>query len=259
MSQDLFKVSSLGGMNLILLRPDDAWTGDHLVRLSDRRADHIRSVLRANVGDVLRVGVLGADQGLAQVQAIDASGVLLSVQLSDPPPPRHRFDVVLALPRPKMLRRILRTVAEFGVGHLHLINSARVDKSYWQSPLLAHHKLQEALWSGMERSRDTVRPEIHCYQRFRPFVEDQLPLLFADRPCWIADHGAPLGLAQTPPGPAVVMIGPEGGFVPFEIELACSVGAQRVHLGERILSVDTAVPSALAQGLMVASATSSSA
>ena len=237
-------------MNLILLRADDAWTGDRLVRLSDRRADHIRAVLRAQVGDALRVGLLAGNQGRAEVQAIDASGVVLSVQLSDPPPLRHRFDVVLALPRPKMLRRILRTVAEFGVAHLHLINSARVDKSYWQSPLLADHKLDEALFAGMERSRDTIRPEVHCHQRFRPFVEDQLPLIADGRPCWIADHGAPLALGNTPPGPALLMIGPEGGFVPFEIELACAMGAQRVHLGERILSVDTAVPSALAQGLM---------
>ena len=237
-------------MNLILLRADDAWTGDRLVRLTDRRADHIRAVLRAQVGDVLRVGLLAGNQGRAEVQAIDASGVVLSVQLSDPPPLRHRFDVVLALPRPKMLRRILRTVAEFGVGHLHLINSARVDKSYWQSPLLADHKLEEALLVGMERSRDTIQPTVHCHQRFRPFVEDQLSLICAGRPCWIADHGAPLALSHTPPGPALVMIGPEGGFVPFEIELACAMGAQRAHLGERILSVDTAVPSALAQGLM---------
>ena len=86
---------------------------------------------------------------------------------------------------------------------------------------------------------------MHCHQRFRPFVEDQLSLICAGRPCWIADHGAPLALGNTPPGPALVMIGPEGGFVPFEIELACAMGAQRVHLGERILSVDTAVPSAL--------------
>ena len=170
------------GMNLILLRADDAWTGDQLVCLSDRRADHIRGVLRAQVGDALRVGLVGGNQGCAQVQAINASGVVLSVQLSDPPPLRHRFDVVLALPRPKMLRRILRTVAEFGVGHLHLINSARVDKSYWQSPLLADHKLEDALMAGLERSRDTIRPEVHCYQRFRPFVEDQLPLICAGRP-----------------------------------------------------------------------------
>ena len=157
-------------MNLILLRADDAWTGDRLVRLTDRRADHIRAVLRAQVGDALRVGLLAGNQGRAEVQAIDASGVVLSVQLSDPPPLRHRFDVVLALPRPKMLRRILRTVAEFGVGHLHLINSARVDKSYWQSPLLADHKLDEALLAGMERSRDTIRPGCIVISAFAPLL-----------------------------------------------------------------------------------------
>ena len=41
------------------------------------------------------------------------------------------------------------------------------------------------------------------------------------------------------------MLGPEGGFVPFEVELAQVQGAHPVHLGARILSVDTAVPAAL--------------
>jgi RsmE family RNA methyltransferase len=61
--------------------------------------------------------------------------------------------------------------------------------------------------------------------------------------------GAPMTLAEAPPVPAVVMIGPEGGFVPFEIELAEAVIAQRVGLGERILSVDTALITVLAQAL----------
>jgi len=43
------------------------------------------------------------------------------------------------------------------------------------------------------------------------------------------------------------MLGPEGGFVPFEVELAQSIGASTVHLGQRILSVDTAVTAALAR------------
>ena len=103
--------------------------------------------------------------------------------------------------------------------------------------------------AGMERSQDTIAPVVHCHQRFRPFVEDQLPQLCNGRPCWIADKGAPIALSQTPAEPALVMIGPEGGFVPFEIGLATSVIAQRVHLGDRILSVDTALPVVLAQGM----------
>ena len=113
--------------------------------------------------------------------------------------------------------------------------------------LLHPDRLDEALLAGLERARDTIRPQVHLHRRFRPFVEDVLPGLCAGRPCWIADIDAPISLAEAPPGPAMVMIGPEGGFVPFEVQLAESVRAQRMGLGERILSVDTALVTVLAR------------
>jgi len=235
-------------MNIVLLHQAD-WIADAVAVVRDHRAVHIRQVLRAQVGDRLRVGLLGGLCGQGVIEALDPSGVRLHVQLSEPPPPRHRFDIVLALPRPKMLRRILRQCAEFGVANLHLIQSARVEKSYWQSPLLQPVRVGGALLAGLERSRDTIAPRVHLHRRFRPFVEDQLPGLCAGRPCWLADRGAPRSLAEVPPGPALVMVGPEGGFVPFEVQLAESVQAQRVGLGERILSVDTALITVLAQAL----------
>jgi RsmE family RNA methyltransferase len=235
-------------MNIVLLHQAD-WIADAVAVVRDHRAVHIRQVLRAQVGDRLRVGLLGGLCGQGVIEALDPSGVRLRVQLSEPPPPRHRFDIVLALPRPKMLRRILRQCAEFGVANLHLIQSARVEKSYWQSPLLQPVRVGGALLAGLERSRDTIAPRVHLHRRFRPFVEDQLPGLCAGRPCWLADRGAPRSLAEVPPGPALVMVGPEGGFVPFEVQLAESVQAQRVGLGERMLSVDTALITVLAQAL----------
>lgn len=235
-------------MNIVLLHPED-WIADDVAVVRDHRAAHMREVLRAQVGDSLRVGLLGGLCGQGVIEALDPSGVRLSVQLSESPPARHRFEIVLALPRPKMLRRILRQCAEFGIADLHLIHSARVEKSYWQSPLLQPARVKEALVAGLERSRDTIAPRVHLHRRFRPFVEDQLPGLCAGRPCWLADMGAPTSLAEAPPVPAVVMIGPEGGFVPFEVQLAESVIAQRVGLGERILSVDTALITVLAQAL----------
>ena len=235
-------------MNIVLLNAGD-WCDARVAVLHDRRATHIREVLKAQVGDSLRVGLLGGACGQGQVEAIDADGVRLRVMLNSPPPARHPFDLVLALPRPKMLRRMLRQCAEFGVNHLHLIHSARVEKSYWQSPLLHPQKIDDALMAGLERSRDTLAPQVHLHKRFRPFVEDQLAHLCAGRPCWIADRAGATSLADAPAVPAVVMIGPEGGFVPFELELAESVIAQRVHLGDRILSVDTALVTVLAQAL----------
>ncbi len=235
-------------MNIILLDKAD-WIDEHTALVRDHRASHIRSVLKADVGDSLRVGLLGSCRGEGLIEAIDEQGVRLKVNTTEPPPPRHHFDIVLALPRPKMLRRILRTVAEFGVANLHLINSARVEKSFWQSPLLHPDKLNDALIAGLERSMDTLLPRIHVHKRFRPFVEDELADLCAGRPCWLADMNTSTSLAETAPGPAVVMIGPEGGFVPFEVNLAETVIAQRVHLGGRILSVDTALTTVLAQAL----------
>ena len=235
-------------MNLLLLLPNDVVAGDGSVQISDHRTGHIRDVLRSKVGDRLRVGRLGGDLGVGVITALDDEGVRLKVDLHQPPPPRHRFDIVLALPRPKMLRRVLRTVAEFGVEHLHLINSARVEKSYWQTPLLRQEKVHYALLAGLERASDTVMPHVYQHQRFRPFVEDRLPSICAGRPCWIAQMGSPLALRDTPQGQAVVMVGPEGGFVPFELNLVQQVIARPVNLGSRTLSVDTALTSVLAQG-----------
>ncbi|MFZ9148269.1 16S rRNA (uracil(1498)-N(3))-methyltransferase [Vulcanococcus sp.] len=235
-------------MNIILLNQAD-WIDEQTVVLRDRRAEHIRTVLKSQIGDSLRVALLHGDCGQGVVRALEAEAVTLQVELGEPPPPRHRFDLVLALPRPKMLRRMLRQCAEFGVQHLHLINSARVEKSYWQSPLLHTDRLFEALKAGLERSKDSLPPRVHFHRRFRPFVEDELSQLCGGRPCWITDPSGPQSLAEAAAGPAVVMIGPEGGFVPFEVELAESVIAQRVHLGSRILSADTALTTVLAQSL----------
>lgn len=237
-------------MNLLLLHQHDRWLDQDTVVIRDQRAEHIRSVLRAAPGQTLRVGRVNGLKGTGMIEAMDANGVVLQVSLGEPALARHRFDIVLALPRPKMLRRILRTVAEFGVANLHLINTARVEKSFWQTPLLQPSKLSEALQAGMERACDTVQPQVHFHKRFRPFVEDQLPGICGERTCWITEMGASMALSETPPHQAMVMIGPEGGFVPFEIDLATSVIAQPVHLGERILSVDTALTTALAQGLL---------
>ena len=235
-------------MNIILLAPED-WLDESTVCLDDRRHEHIRGVLKAEIGDALRVGLLGGLRGSGTVVKLSDEHTHLQVDLIDPPPPRHPWNLILALPRPKMLRRVLRTAAEMGVAHLYLINSARVEKSYWQSPLLQPDRVDAALTAGLERSGDTVLPQVHLHPRFKPFIEDQLSGLIGSSGCWIAHPGAPKALA-TQSGEGLIMLGPEGGFVPYEVELAQSKGAQPVRLSDRILSVDTAVTAALSQSAL---------
>ena len=235
-------------MNIILLEQAD-WLSHDQVALSDRRYTHLRDILKTDIGATVKVGMLNGDVGTGEVTSIDNHGARLRVTLDQAPPPRHPNDIVLSLPRPKMLRRVLRTVAEMGVSTLHLVNSARVEKSYWQSPLLEPERIDAALRAGLERSADTRLPSVHQHPLFRPFVEDQLPDLMRNRGCWIAHPGAAHSLADQANG-GIVMLGPEGGFVPFEVELAQAQGARPVHIGARILSVDTAVTAALSQTMV---------
>ena len=235
-------------MNIILLAPED-WLDENTVCLGDRRHEHIRGVLKAKIGNVLRVGLLGGLRGSGTVIELSDERTHLQVDLGDPPMPRHPCDLILALPRPKMLRRVFRTAAEMGVAHLYLINSARVEKSYWQSPLLQPDRMDAALTAGLERAGDTVLPQVHLQPRFKPFVEDQLPGLIGSSGCWIAHPGAPQAL-ETQSREGLIMLGPEGGFVPYEVELAQSMGAHPVRLSDRTLSVDTAVTAALSQSAL---------
>ena len=235
-------------MNIILLEQAD-WLSHDQVALNDRRYIHLRDILKTDIGAIVKVGMLNGDVGTGEVTSIDNHGARLRVTLDQAPPPRHPSDIVLSLPRPKMLRRVLRTVAEMGVNTLHLVNSARVEKSYWQSPLLEPERIDAALRAGLERSADTRLPSVHLHPLFRPFVEDKLPGLMRNRGCWIAHPGAAHSLADQASG-GIVMLGPEGGFVPFEVELAQAQGARPVHIGARILSVDTAVTAALSQTMV---------
>lgn len=235
-------------MNIILLEQAD-WLSHDQVALNDRRYIHLRDILKTDIGAMVKVGMLNGDVGTGEVTSIDNHGARLRVTLDQAPPPRHPSDIVLSLPRPKMLRRVLRTVAEMGVNTLHLVNSARVEKSYWQSPLLEPERIDAALRAGLERSADTRLPSVHLHPLFRPFVEDKLPGLMRNRGCWIAHPGAAHSLADQASG-GIVMLGPEGGFVPFEVELAQAQGARPVHIGARILSVDTAVTAALSQTMV---------
>jgi RsmE family RNA methyltransferase len=187
------------------------------------------------------VGQLGGLTGAGEILAIDEQAALLAVSLVEQPPQKLPLSLVLALPRPKMLRRILRTTAELGVSELHLINSYRVEKSYWQTPVLTPASVQEYLLQGLEQSRDTVLPAIHTHPRFKPFVEDVLPTMLVGTCGLLAHPGQHPPCPRNVNGEHLVVIGPEGGFIPYEVDALQAAGCNIVTLGPRVLRVETAV------------------
>jgi RsmE family RNA methyltransferase len=238
-------------MNLILLEPADFTAADR-VHLHDRdgdpRARHIREILGADSGAQLRVGAVDGLLGSAEVIAIDATGVELRIALTEPPPPKIPLTLILALPRPKVLRRVLRTVAELGVRELILINTYKVEKSYWQSPALAADQVRGYFIEGLQQARDSVLPVIRFEKRFKPFVEDRLPALIEGTTGLVAHPGAdaaacPLALDR----PCTLAIGPEGGFIPYEVEKLQAAGLEQIQLGARILRVENALTTLVAR------------
>jgi RsmE family RNA methyltransferase len=231
-------------LNLLLLRDDD-FLADGTVRLTGRRALHAREVLKAADGDLLRVGRLGGLVGTGEVLGDSSAELRLRVELTQAPPDRAGLDLVLALPRPKALKKVLPAVASLGVDRLFLVNAARVEKSYFDSKVLAPDFVAELFCLGLEQARDTVPPELLVRQRFRPFVEDELGTLLRPGTARLLAHP---GAASLPPGRggrAALAIGPEGGWVPFELELLAARGFVPFTLGERILRTEVAVPYAL--------------
>lgn len=232
-------------MNLLLLEPaelDDRGEA----RLTGRRHQHAREVLRVQAGQALRVGVRGGQVGTAEVLAEDEAGLALRVALEGPPPPRAGVDLVLAIPRPKALKRVLPAVASLGVDRVVLVNAARVEKSYFDSKVLAADFVAGLLDLGLEQARDTVAPVVELRTRLRPFVEDELPAWCGGALRLLPHPVAPGPLPVVPAaGRAVLAIGPDGGWVPSEVALFEAAGFRPFSLGPRVLRVEVAVPVAL--------------
>nr|WP_294976522.1 16S rRNA (uracil(1498)-N(3))-methyltransferase [uncultured Pseudomonas sp.] len=233
-------------MNLLLLDDTDFVAADRVI-LRDRRLVHMQDVHRAESGDRLRVGRLGGLMGEGHLLRLEANEAELEVRFDQPPPDKLPITLLLALPRPKMLRRVLQTISALGVPRLVLLNSYRVEKSFWQTPFLEPDAIREQLILGLEQARDTVLPEVIIEKRFKPFVEDRLPAMAAGSLGLIGHPGpwpaCPRALAE----PVTLAIGPEGGWIPYEVEKLREAGLDPVQLGERILRVETAVTALLAR------------
>jgi RsmE family RNA methyltransferase len=234
-------------MNLLLVEPAELRGG--VVRLGGRRARHLREVLRAAPGERVRVGVVEGGTGYGVVEHSDDQEVVLRCTIDAPGAPRPEDTLLLAVPRPKVLRRCLIDAAALGFGRVLLFRSWRVDKSHLGSHALAPETLREALVLGCEQGARTRLPQLEVFPLFRPFVEDQVDrLLPGGLRCVLHPGAGPRlqGLRGARP-PFHVAIGPEGGLLPFEVDLFAARGFLPLSMGPHPLRVEAAIASAHGQ------------
>ncbi len=234
-------------MNLILLFEDDFFGEGNRVRLRGRRHEHVHSILQASVGDELCVGLCDGQIGRGRIIVIDETMLEMDVILNRDAPKELPVTLVLALPRPIVCRRVIASVSAMGVKRIFLFHSNRVEKSFWKSPVLQEENIKKQLILGLEQARDTILPQVQLRTLFKPFVEDELARIAKDTLALVAHPDTINSCPSNVQRPVTLVIGPEGGFIPYEIEKLMDIGFQPVQLGKRILRVDSFVPAILSK------------
>lgn len=226
-------------MNIVLL--DSRQTETEIWSISSKRQlEHLKQHVDVQVGDSLKVGIREGKRYLTEVVEVTEQAIKLKPVKEEAVPVKLAVTLIVAMPRPKVLRRLIMDSVTLGVEKIILLHSYRVDKSYWQTPFL--QQLDQYVTLGLEQAGDTIAPEIEIYKRFKPFVEDVLPsLITADCPAYVAHPYAEMKMPFSIDHPCTIVIGPEGGFIPYEVDLLIKNGCQAVSLGNRILRTETAI------------------
>ena len=228
-------------MNILILENED-FLNENTVKISGRRARHILEIKKLSIGSTLNAGLINGKLGTAIVKNIDSINVILEVSLKNKSPTPLSLSLIIALPRPKVLKRILQIAASLGIKNIYLINSWKVEKSYWQSHQLSERNIHEQLLLGLEQSCETQLPEVIIKKRFKPFLEDELVLLAKEARALVAHPSETKFFPKEIEGNTILAIGPEGGFTEYELQKFVEIGFKHLSLGSRIHRVETVVP-----------------
>lgn len=229
-------------MNFLLLLASEV-AADGTAVLRGRRAEHVAKVLRGRPGQTLRAGLLDGPLGTATVQSLGPDAVVVAT-VFDRPAPLASDVLVLAVPRPKVLLRLLAHAAALGFGRVLLFRSWRVDPTHLRSRALLPQGMRAALLAGLEQAGRTVLPQVELFPRFRPFIEDVLPASALPDCRFVAHPSAATATADLgalPRSALALALGPEGGLLPFEIEQLAQRGFLPVHCGPHPLRTETAL------------------
>lgn len=223
-------------------------------RITGPRALHLLEVLRVRAGQKVRIGVIDGPRGVGLVRSIAGPEVELECILETTAPERPRVDLLLALPRPKVLRRLWAQLSALGIGRLILTNAEKVERPYFDTHVLRSDVYRALLIEGLQQAGDTRLPEVSIHRRLKVLIEDELDTWSDAGLRLVADPAAaaPVGevvrtrLDPDPQARVLVAVGPEGGWNSFELDLLRAHHFHPVGLGSRTLRTDTACLALLA-------------
>ena len=223
-------------MNRILFESSEI--ADGIATCSDARAEHILSVLHGEIGQTLKTGELDGKVGAGEIISINGPTVALRVSHTEESL-RPWCDLVLAPPRPRVMKRLLPQLAALGVGTIVLVGAKKVEKDFWGATLLKEENFRPLFVDGLMQAGTSVMPRLETRRNFRRFVADELDALFPTANRIVGHPGSAPGAPARREGRLLL--------ADDEIELLESRGFSRYSLGSRILRTDTALVALVAR------------
>jgi len=209
-------------------------------------AHHLGRVLRAQVGQLYELSD-GDRLCLGRIEKVqhDTVEFTLVEELAARKQTLH-ITLLLAIVKFDAFEWILEKATELGVTAIVPLAAARSEKSLVQASMKRRERWQKILAEASQQSRRLSVPGLEAVVRAEQAfssVPKDLKLLLSER-----QGAAPLGKALWGQGrgPAILAIGPEGGWTDAELEAAARHAFQQVSLGNLILRTETAVIAALA-------------
>lgn len=227
-------------MNTILLEKSD-FTDHGTVKVSGDHYEHMKKVLKCVPGSICKVGLLNGNLGSGEVTGVNSDSYEMTVTLNTPPPQPLDLILCIAMQRPQTYKKVLHIAVTMGVKKLVFFGSFKVEKSYWDSPVLGEDVFKREAVTALEQCCDTVMPTVEYHRYFKKFVEDELPRLSANRTVYAAHPVMGTGFPARPEKPALLLVGPEGGFTDYEVSRLLEAGACGCTLGNRILRTEVAL------------------
>ncbi len=221
------------------------------VSITGPLARHLKGSLRTHPGENVWLAEAGGPRYEVRITAADRDRLTGRVLSATPlPPPRlPRITVGVALIKGDGMEWAIQKATEFGAARLVPLITARTvvrpnatrashQTRRWQSIAL------EAAQQSMQWDVPTVA-ELESFDAWCAAPDTSACRLIL----WEKPGGRSLRdrlRGQPRPDSVTLAVGPEGGFVPGEIELAERHGFEAVSLGTRILRSESAVLAALA-------------
>ncbi len=230
-------------MNLVLFEPDEL--AGPLPR-TDARAKHIVDVLRRRPGETFDTGLVNGPLGKATVVNLSAGELTLAFAWNPPLPPLPTTTLLIGLPRPQTARDVLRDATTLGATQIHFVGTERSDPNYAASALWSSGEWRRHCLAGAAQAFDTRIPEVTWSGTLpaalaaltpggRRLAPDNYEATAALQTCRPTDDTS-----------LVLALGPERGWGAADRGQLRAAGFTLVHLGTRVLRLETAVVAALA-------------